>query len=345
MSKRQRPVGPAGPAHPLVSANAIDGLVRIAPQALSSLDEAWRQDPTCLTALGILEAALLSGGIHLSRNGQRVALKSTFASHLADVWVPFARDLLASVLKYGLAVAAIVDVDTDAFGQESTKNDIPVVPMPSRYSLLVERAGRHGLGRRVRAEPVDGPDEQDTAQLAVFVHRAPSEHGKLASPLASVYEELLFAKRLRELALQAEVARARVNIVTQVDKRQDRQNDLLDPQNLFFDRERYVARPFPCVLPLRVSRAPLFPTAVGRFSKATNARTTRASRTTWDSRRGWPRSSIVPGSWCRASRTPLVPTGRWRGPCPFRRPSRRRSLRRLRARASSRGCARRRLGG
>ena len=58
----------------------------------------------------------------------------------------------------------------------------------------------------------------------------------MCSPIATVFQSASFISALEELALQAEVVRARQMLVTQpVTRTQGSQN--LDPANLFFDSE------------------------------------------------------------------------------------------------------------
>ena len=65
---------------------------------------------------------------------------------------------------------------------------------------------------------------------------SPTPGGNVCSPIATVFQSASFISALEELALQAEVVRARQMLVTQpITRTQGSQN--LDPANLFFDSE------------------------------------------------------------------------------------------------------------
>ena len=70
----------------------------------------------------------------------------------------------------------------------------------------------------------------------VFFKSPPDCAGNICSPIATVFQSASFISALEELALQAEVVRARQLLVTQpMQRTQGNQN--LDPANLFFDSE------------------------------------------------------------------------------------------------------------
>ena len=66
----------------------------------------------------------------------------------------------------------------------------------------------------------------------VFFKAQPDIAGNICSPVATVFQSASFISALEELALQAEVVRARQMLVTQPAVRQQG-NQNLDPANLF----------------------------------------------------------------------------------------------------------------
>jgi hypothetical protein len=70
----------------------------------------------------------------------------------------------------------------------------------------------------------------------VFFKSPPDSAGNVCSPIATVFQSASFISALEELALQAEVVRARQLLVTQPMQRVAGNNNL-DPSNLFFDSE------------------------------------------------------------------------------------------------------------
>ena len=70
----------------------------------------------------------------------------------------------------------------------------------------------------------------------VFFRHEPDAAGNICSPVATVFQSASFISALEELALQAEVVRARQLLVTQPQTRTTGSQNL-DPANLFFDSE------------------------------------------------------------------------------------------------------------
>jgi hypothetical protein len=70
----------------------------------------------------------------------------------------------------------------------------------------------------------------------LFFKSPPDAAGNVCSPVATVFQSASFISSLEELALQAEVVRARQLLVTQPAMR-NQGNQNLDPSNLFFDSE------------------------------------------------------------------------------------------------------------
>ena len=70
----------------------------------------------------------------------------------------------------------------------------------------------------------------------LFFKSQPDAAGNICSPVATVFQSASFISSLEELALQAEVVRARQLLVTQPAMR-NQGNQNLDPSNLFFDSE------------------------------------------------------------------------------------------------------------
>ena len=80
------------------------------------------------------------------------------------------------------------------------------------------------------------PRRRQDYSSEVFFKTPPDAAGNICSPIATVFQSASFISSLEELALQAEVVRARQMLVTQPAQRQQG-NPNLDPANLFFDSE------------------------------------------------------------------------------------------------------------
>ena len=121
--------------------------------------------------------------------------------------------------------------------RENATNLVPIVPDIGQYDLSFVYTGESSYRRQYRifATNSDSVYRQDFSS-EVFFKSPPDAAGNICSPIATVFQSASFISALEELALQAEVVRARQLLVTQpVQKHQGNQN--LDPANLFFDSE------------------------------------------------------------------------------------------------------------
>ena len=91
--------------------SAIDagspGEVKIINDHLYALNHLYHASPSIQAARTILLGQLLSSGCVIRRNGQDVPLKDTFARHLHDVWVPFAKKVIDHFLQFGFVVVSL----------------------------------------------------------------------------------------------------------------------------------------------------------------------------------------------------------------------------------------------
>ena len=293
--------------------SAIDagspGEVKISNDTLYALNHLYHASPSIQAARTILMSQLLSSGCVVRRDGRDVPLKDTFARHLHDVWVPFAKSVIDDFLQFGFvivsleeeapppfanfikgkAMAAQSEMGPDANSMRnkprdapdaaearqtknpmSTESDparlrtpkrpngssssgsgaaaaagasakpvnlIPVVPDVGQCELSFVYVGESHYRRQYRifSTNSDSVYKQDFAS-EVFFRQQPDAAGNICSPIATVFQSASFISALEELALQAEVVRARQMLVTQpITRTQGSQN--LDPANLFFDSE------------------------------------------------------------------------------------------------------------
>jgi hypothetical protein len=281
--------------------SAIDagspGEVKIINDHLYALNHLYHASPSIQAARTILLGQLLSSGCVIRRDGRDVPLKDTFARHLHDVWVPFAKKVIDHFLQFGFVIVSLeeeapppfsnfirgkkmaaqsemgpeantlrntprdppdaaearqakapVVSDSDQPRQRTPKrpataqpskpvNLVPVVPDVGQCELSFVYVGESHYRRQYRifSTNSDSVYKQDFAS-EVFFRSEPDAGGNVCSPIATVFQSASFISALEELALQAEVVRARQMLVTQpVTRSQGSQN--LDPANLFFDSE------------------------------------------------------------------------------------------------------------
>ena len=277
--------------------DAIDagspGEVRISGDAMVALNHLYHASPSIQAARTILLGQLLSSGCIVRRDGRDVELKDTFARHLHDVWVPFAKAVIDGFLQFGFcvvsleeeapppfgnfingrkAMAAQSEMGPAANGPENRRQDapdasesrarkrpiatdddsrrtpkkpakveitnfVPVVPDFGQCELSFVYTGASNYRRQYRifSTNSDSVYKQDFSS-EVFFRSPPDAAGNICSPVATVFQSASFISALEELALQAEVVRARQLLVTQpIQRTAGSQN--LDPANLFFDSE------------------------------------------------------------------------------------------------------------
>jgi len=146
----------------------------------------------------------------------------------------------ARSVAYPQSAASIVgkgvrNVAVDA--RDSAANMVPIVPDPNVYMLAFIRRDDSNYKRQYRIYSTSSRNvfREDHA-AEVFFRDEPDAAGNFRSPLATVFQSASFISALEELALQAEVVRARQLLVTQPATKQAT-NANLDPNNLFFDTE------------------------------------------------------------------------------------------------------------
>jgi hypothetical protein len=116
-------------------------------------------------------------------------------------------------------------------------NLVPTVPDLGQYEVSFVHVGESNYQReyRVFSTNSDSVYRQDFSS-ELFFKSPPDAAGNICSPVATVFQSASFISSLEELALQAEVVRARQLLVTQPALR-NQGNQNLDPSNLFFDSE------------------------------------------------------------------------------------------------------------
>ena len=134
----------------------------------------------------------------------------------------------------------IVDDDVQDKKKIASKiktNLIPLIPDIGQYEVSFFHAGESNYRRQYRVFTTNSENiyRQDYTS-EIFFKTPPDIAGNMCSPVATVFQSASFISALEELALQAEVVRARQMLVTQpIAKQQGNMN--LDPSNLFFDSE------------------------------------------------------------------------------------------------------------
>jgi hypothetical protein len=143
----------------------------------------------------------------------------------------------ARARKSPVIVDAKADAKVSAAKINSNANLVPLIPDLGQYEVSFNHSGPSGYRRTysIFATNSDSVYRQDFSS-EIFFKTEPDSAGNIVSPIATVFQGASFISALEELALQAEVVRARQLLVTQPAVRQHA-NQNLDPANLFFDSE------------------------------------------------------------------------------------------------------------
>jgi len=130
-----------------------------------------------------------------------------------------------------------VQMDARVNYSKGRGNLVPTVPDLGQYEVSFVHTGESNYTReyRIFSTNSDSVYRQDFSS-EMFFRSQPDPAGNICSPVATVFQSASFISSLEELALQAEVVRARQLLVTQPAIRQSG-NQNLDPSNLFFDSE------------------------------------------------------------------------------------------------------------
>ena len=119
----------------------------------------------------------------------------------------------------------------------SGRNLVPVVCEVGTYQLSYVMGGRAGYKREYRVaslSPNNAYEVDDS--LGLFFRNAPDHNGNINSPVATCFDAASFVAALQEMALNAEVTRSRVQIVTQSAPRAPGAG-ALGPESMFWDTE------------------------------------------------------------------------------------------------------------
>lgn len=120
----------------------------------------------------------------------------------------------------------------------SGKNMVPTVCELGTYEVSFLMGGRRGYKRRYRVSTTSNARAlQVDPDVGLFFKSEPDTYGNINSPVATCFDQAAFVSALQELALNAEVVRARTQLVTQQAPKVGTAASQLDAANMFFDSE------------------------------------------------------------------------------------------------------------
>jgi hypothetical protein len=87
--------------------SGVAGEVRVNGQQMMAIEHLYNTSPSLQAARAILVGQLLSSGLSLTRAGEAVKLQPAFEKHMQACWMPFARTVVDSLLKWGMVVVSL----------------------------------------------------------------------------------------------------------------------------------------------------------------------------------------------------------------------------------------------
>lgn len=126
------------------------GEIRVQLSQMHSIEHVYTTNSSLRAARVLLMGQLLSSGLVLRRNGEPITLKQTFEDHLRSYWLPFARMVIDSFLKFGFCVVSIEEEPRKPFSDRGEGSSLGSSGSPGS-------SGSSGIGpeRVVKADPAD----------------------------------------------------------------------------------------------------------------------------------------------------------------------------------------------
>ena len=171
---------------------------------MNFLYNCYVQDPILHMCSHLIASQLLNNGITFCKGGckdKKMDVTPKLQSEIEDVWIPFTKDLLDSVLCYGFAVVSVQNKLPQIMNLGSYHLEVNVDPSSFRYRVM----------------SVSSVDEEIPGTLvfdAFGFKLTPS--GNFTSVVHKVIPRLLFLKRLRETAVAMETRRAELTMFTEI---------------------------------------------------------------------------------------------------------------------------------
>ena len=165
----------------------------------------FHQSPIISMASFMISTQLLNNGLSFcvgtdEKCRKTMKMDAKQEAMVNDVWLPFARQCLDSVLCYGFVVVLIVD-------------DIPRVMEVGTYTIKIEVLPT-GYEWHVSSIGDVEEDMKDVYVYDIFGH-SPTQDGIFTSPVSKVLPRLIYLKQLRETSLLMEFRRADVTVFSE----------------------------------------------------------------------------------------------------------------------------------
>lgn len=177
---------------------------RIPVSRMKYLNDCYRQSPILHMCSHMITTQLLNNGITFCQGGCKsntVKLSAKEESEVEEIWIPFCKDVIDSILCYGFVTVCITD-------------GVPRVLLVGTYQLNVEITL---MGFTYKVMSVTAVDQElpDCLVFDHFGHKLTPD-GEFTSIVSKVIPRLLFLKQLRETAVAMEVRRANNTVFSEI---------------------------------------------------------------------------------------------------------------------------------
>lgn len=164
----------------------------------------YKQSPILSMASFMLSTQLLNNGLSFCVGGncsKKMDMDAKQEAMVSDVWIPFARQCLDSILCYGFIVVLIED-------------GIPRVMQIGTYQVKVD-VHPSGYDWHVTARGSPDGDELKDVYVYDLFGASPTDDGIFTSIVAKVLPRLIYLKRLRETSVLMELKRAEATVFSE----------------------------------------------------------------------------------------------------------------------------------
>jgi len=179
----------------------------------------YKQSPILSMASFMLSTQLLNNGLSFCVGGGcKMDMDAKQEAMVDEVWIPFARQCLDSILCYGFIVVLIED-------------GVPRVMQVGTYRVKIDV---HPSGYEWHITAKGAPDGDDLKDVYIYdlFGASPTDGGIFTSIVAKVLPRLMYLKRLRETSILMELNRAEVTVFSET---KDSGNSTVQHEGIDYD--------------------------------------------------------------------------------------------------------------
>ncbi len=203
----------------------MDKSFRLDIEEMKRLNLCYHQSPILHMASFMLSTQLLNNGLSfcVGKNdkcakGKGMEMDAKQEAMVSEIWIPFARQCLDSILCYGFAIVLI-------------DQGVPRIMQVGTYQVKVDV---HTSGYEWHVTAKGAPDGEEVQNCYVYdtFGCSPTDEGVFTSVVSKVLPRLIYLKRLRETSVLMELKRAEVTVFSET---KDTGNSSAAQENVDYD--------------------------------------------------------------------------------------------------------------